>query len=66
MRVNIYDIDNRGTERLRAASVELSECIDRTDKEYVQALNQLNHMGRYWGGGGASPIFMLIRTGGDQ
>lgn len=68
MRVNVYTTANNyimptgAAEDTCAADVELSECIERDDPEYLAALEHLNHIGRYWGGGGASPMFLIMRV----
>lgn len=68
MRVNAYrqlNVDllpTGASEDQCFTNVELSECIERDDPEYSLALMCLNHIGRYWGGGGASPLFLLTRV----
>ena len=62
MRVNTYEVDADGTERLTADNVILSDCFpgEENDAEYWTAFENLTRQGRYWGGGGAAPLFLLM------
>lgn len=42
----------------------LSACFpgDENDEEYFLAHRRLEREGRYWGGGGASPLFLIMRV----
>ena len=62
MRVKIFDIDHNGNETFRDLG-HLDECFPERDAEYYRAMVQLRMVGRYWGGGGASPMFLLLRDG---
>jgi hypothetical protein len=65
MRVKIYDTDATGAEIFRA-ECDLAECgLDDNgynDDEYAIALYELQNTGRYWIGGGASPLVLLMRV----
>lgn len=69
MRVNVYH--STRTDRLPTASkkdlssqCELIECFPGPENgdEYLIAHGYLERDGRYWGGGGASPTFLIIRV----
>ena len=62
MRVNTYTIDPDGTEKLHAENVSLLECFPDKDDEYYTAERYLEREGRYWGGGGATPLFLIMRV----
>lgn len=63
MRVNTYTIEADGTEKLHCENVDLMECFPDApqDDEYHVAKRYLERDGRYWGGGGATPLFLLMR-----
>lgn len=45
------------------AAIALRECFpDKDDPEYHIARATIERDGRYWGGGGASPIFLITRA----
>ena len=62
MRVNTYEVLADGTERLTAENVELAECFPGPENgdESILAQFELDRAGRYWGGGGAAPLFLLM------
>ncbi len=64
MFVKIFDVDNNtGAELLRTESADLRECFpDVDDPEYHEARRELERAGRYWGGGGAAPRYLLMRA----
>lgn len=61
LRVNTYDIAADGTETLRSENVTLLDCFPDKDDEYYTAQRYLERDGRYWGGGGATPLFLIMR-----
>lgn len=63
MRVNTYEIDAAG-ERLNAENITLIDCFPGPENgdEYLLAYTELERTGRYWGGGGASPLFLIMRV----
>lgn len=63
MHVKIYDVDNKtGAETFRSFA-DLSECFpDFCDPEYFIAKSELERAGRFWGGGGAAPRYLLMRV----
>lgn len=64
MKVNTYEIDDKtGEERLHCANVTLLDCFPEggKDEEYLLAHFELDRHGRYWGGGGAAPLFLIMR-----
>lgn len=62
--VNVYDVAEDGTETLTAENVTLIDVFpDGNDDEDIhQARHDLRQSGRYWGGGGAAPRFLLMRV----
>jgi hypothetical protein len=58
IRVRVYDYDERDNEIFRC-ECELRECIDPRDPEYLDANLYLGQCGRFWVGGGASPLVLL-------
>lgn len=61
MRVKTYHIDNAGNETFQSAC-DHSNCFPDDAEEAALALDQLRHTGRYWTGGGAAPLFLLMRV----
>jgi hypothetical protein len=62
MRVNVYDHDqNTGEESLQARNVDLEECFPNDRVAYYTAREELERAGRYWVGGGAAPLVLLLR-----
>ena len=64
MFVKLYDCDQNGTTETFRAQCELIECFPDApdDPEYQLALAELKRAGRYWVGGGAAPLTLLIAT----
>lgn len=61
MKVKIYDHDANGTE-MPPREAHLWECFpDDNDPEYQLALDALKRDGRYWTGGGAAPLVLLVK-----
>ena len=65
MKVKVYDISHNGDETFRA-ECDHSECFPNdqgyNDDESEIALDQLRTSGRYWAGGGAAPLVLLMRA----
>lgn len=63
MNVKIYDVNGYGEETLRS-ECDLLECFPdgALDDEYLQALAELRDAGRFWVGGGAAPLVLLMRV----
>jgi hypothetical protein len=62
MHVKIYDIDDNGNETFRSLC-DLRECFPigpDTSAEYIVAHDELDRVGRYWVGGGAAPLVLMI------
>lgn len=66
--VNVYtsltpDLLPTGAPDDDCARISLRECFpDMHDEEYHIARATIERDGRYWGGGGASPIFLITRA----
>ena len=60
MLVKIYEHDGQGNE-CYSHECDHSECFDCTDESYA-ALCELKASGRYWVGGGAAPLVLLMRA----
>ena len=45
-----------------AEPVYLRDVCGDDDAEYERALDELRRVGRYWIGGGAGPLFLLMRA----
>ncbi len=65
MDVKIYDIDDSGNETYRA-TCDVRECFPKddgyNDSEAHAAIAELTDRGRYWCGGGAAPLTLLVRV----
>lgn len=62
MRVNVFDVNACGEETLRCVC-DLADCFpDDMGDEYEQARVELRDAGRFWIGGGAAPLVLLIRV----
>lgn len=61
MRVKIYDFDDKGNEILRGES-SLRDCFPSDAQEQYIAALSLRTYGRYWAGGGAAPLVLLMRV----
>ena len=59
MQVRIYDIDDKDNETFRA-QCELRDCFPDDDSEFEAALDYLCRVGRYYAGGGAAPLTLLM------
>jgi hypothetical protein len=57
VRVKIYDEDGQS---LRGEA-ELVDCFPDQEAEYHAAQDEIAKAGRYWTGGGASPLVLLVR-----
>jgi hypothetical protein len=63
MNVKIYDIDaDTGAETFRCVAF-LADALPTDDDEYGPARDELSRVGRYWIGGGAAPLVLLVRAG---
>lgn len=60
MQVKIIDVAN-GIETTRS-ECDLRECFPDDDEEYYVALGALKKDGRFWTGGGASPLVLLMKA----
>lgn len=60
MKVKIYDVADDGTETFRAECF-LGEAFE-DHAEYQNAWFELLRSGRYWLGGGAAPLVLLMRA----
>ena len=58
MQVNVYS-DNGAT--LERRNVYLGDVCGDDREEMARARNELEKAGRYWIGGGAAPLFLLMR-----
>jgi hypothetical protein len=63
--VKVLLVDQEGNEHFERYSA-LRDCFpdDDQDADYVAAVNEIDRQGRAWVGGGAAPLFLLIRAGG--
>jgi hypothetical protein len=63
--VNIYEISPAGEETLTGSAIPLADVLPELD-ERIEAVNALQSAGRFWGGGGAAPRFLLTRVAAPQ
>lgn len=61
MKVRVYNIDKTNAETLRCECY-LSECYPDDQDGYLNAREELLKSGRYWEGGGAMPLTLLMRV----
>jgi hypothetical protein len=59
MQVKIYDYPENGAETLRGVST-LRDCFPDDAQERRAAELSLRTYGRYWAGGGAAPLVLLM------
>jgi hypothetical protein len=61
MRVRIYDVDQHGNQT-PSGECELVEAFGdgRADPDFLPAADELARAGRYWLGGGAAPLVLLM------
>jgi len=63
MKVRIIDIAEDGTEMPRSTCPsDLRSFFDASDDEYFTALRGIEASGRYWIGGGAAPLVLIMRV----
>ena len=62
MNVKIYDINQDTGEQTFRAVAYLADAMASDDDEYSAARAELQRSGRYWVGGGAAPLVLLMRT----
>lgn len=62
MKVRIYAVNQDTGIETFADECRLDEAIERGDPEYYRALVELTKVGRYWIGGGAAPLSLLMRA----
>lgn len=60
MRVNTYEVDADGTERLMAENVHIEDCFPDAGDEMADVIADLEMHGETWCGGGAAPLFLLM------
>jgi hypothetical protein len=58
--VKVLRIEEDGTEVFERYS-ELRDCFPEDDIGYEEAYYEIGQVGRFWVGGGAAPLFLLIR-----
>ena len=64
MRVRIYDYTDDGAEVYRREAELVDVFGDgKADPDYYKAGMELATVGRYWIGGGAAPLVLLMRAG---
>lgn len=61
MKVRAYQYDMDGTETFLTECL-LTEALPEPDAEQALAYQGLRDAGRYWIGGGASPLILLTRV----
>lgn len=59
MRIRIYAVDQQTGAETVEGECDLTEALD--DPEYLDALMELEKVGRYWVGGGAAALSLLMR-----
>jgi|HubBroStandDraft_4_1064222.scaffolds.fasta_scaffold01416_12 hypothetical protein len=66
MRVKVYKIDQNTGEETFERTCDLTDLFPERDEgdepAYADAHNELAQVGRVWIGGGAAPLFLLVRT----
>jgi hypothetical protein len=65
MRVNLYHVDySMSGESLEwtGTAADFASNNDMADSDYAAMRNELERAGRYWIGGGAAPLFLLMRA----
>jgi hypothetical protein len=62
MMIKQYTVDDTGGETFEGECA-LDDCFEVDDPEYQVALSELDASGRYWCGGGAAVLFLLVRAG---
>ena len=60
MKVRLYDYTEHG--EVYRCTCDLAECFPDDDAELRAAVSELSTTGRYWTGGGAAPIVLLMRA----
>lgn len=60
MRVKVFDVNAYGEETLEA-ECDLRDCFPDGGDDYTRAFVELRDCGRFWTGGGAAPLFKLVR-----
>ncbi len=63
MKIKVYAVDQSTGAETFDGECELDEALERDDPEYAIALGQLLTIGRYWVGGGAAALSLLMRVG---
>ena len=61
MKVKTYEITANGSE-IFLAHCDHSDCFPDDDAEREECLRRLRCDGRYWAGGGAAPLTLLMRA----
>lgn len=61
MKVKIFDHAAETHIETYRATADLRDCLP-DDEEYEVARHELNVVGRYWIGGGAAPLVLLLRA----
>jgi hypothetical protein len=61
MHVKVYDVTTNGSEMFRA-HCDHSDCFPDDEIERQECLRRLQCDGRYWTGGGAVPLTLIMRA----
>jgi hypothetical protein len=62
--VNVLRILPDGSEQFERHS-QLRDCFPDNEDDYHRAIDEIKLAGRVWVGGGAAPLFLLIRTNSE-
>jgi len=62
MRVKVFYVNQDTGDETFWTECSLDETLDRADDEYGDAVWHLQDNGRYWLGGGAAPLVLLLRV----
>jgi hypothetical protein len=57
----IFDYDDEIGETYRCSASTLDEMFERDDPELLAVERELSASGRYWIGGGAAPLVLIIQ-----
>lgn len=60
MKVRIYDYETG--EEVYRCTCDVAECFPDDDDTLRAAVSELMTTGRYWAGGGAAPVVLLVRA----
>ena len=62
MKIRIYDYSDDADNSAIVSECDLRDCFDEDDDEYLEAAAEIKISGRYWIGGGATPLMLLQRV----